>query len=148
MQMNGPDRPKSNLSHFSGLNKVWPGRSPQAIKPDDVLRCQTACSRMRATTVGDGQAEHDLIAPWRVPDGQFSGGEVASYIGCPNMPERDHEPAPQRGDRLGRGYDCFGIAQSFAQCPASRFVPHGARSEERRVGKECVTPGRYRWWPT
>src|SRR3546814_4071943 len=27
MQMNGPDRPKSNLSHFSGLNKVWPGRS-------------------------------------------------------------------------------------------------------------------------
>src|SRR3546814_3614213 len=42
------------------------------------------------------------------------------------MPERDHEPAPQRGDRLGRGYDCFGIAQSFAQCPASRFVPHGA----------------------
>src|SRR3546814_3453851 len=65
MQMNGPDRPKSNLSHFSGLNKVWPGRSPQAIKPDDVLRCQTACSRMRATTVGDGQAEHDLIAPWR-----------------------------------------------------------------------------------
>src|SRR3546814_18835585 len=60
MQMNGPDRPKANLSHFSGLNKVWPGRSPQAIKPDDVLRCQTACSRMRATTVGDGQAEHDL----------------------------------------------------------------------------------------
>src|SRR3546814_8658299 len=55
MQMNGPDRPKSNLSHFSGLNKVWPGRSPQAIKPDDVLRCQTACSRMRAPTVGDGQ---------------------------------------------------------------------------------------------
>src|SRR3546814_17215083 len=81
---------------------------------------------MRATTVGDGQAEHDLIAPWRVPDGQFSGGEVASYIGCPTMPERDHEPAPQRGDRLGRGYDCFGIAQSFAQCPASRFGPPGA----------------------
>src|SRR3546814_16462668 len=81
MQMNGPDRPKSNLSHFSGLNKVWPGRSPQAIKPDDVLRCQTACSRMRATTVGDGQAEPDLIAPWRVPDGQFSGGAVASSLG-------------------------------------------------------------------
>src|SRR3546814_12063725 len=120
---------------------------------------------MRATTVGDGQAEHDLIAPWRVPDGQFSGGEVASYIGCPNMPERDHEPAPQRGDRLGRGYDCFGIAQSFAQCPASRFVPHGAmfqlavlsddrplakcldRSEERRGGKECVSTCKSRWSP-
>src|SRR3546814_17935301 len=22
-----------------------------------------------------------------------------------------------------------------------------ARSEERRVGKECVSPCRYRWWP-
>src|SRR3546814_19115398 len=21
------------------------------------------------------------------------------------------------------------------------------RSDERRVGKECVRPGRYRWWP-
>src|SRR3546814_20293700 len=78
---------------------------------------------MRATTVGDGQAEHDLIAPWRVPDGQFRGGEVASYIGCPNMPERDHEPSPPRGDRLGRGYDFFWISPSFAQSPASRFVP-------------------------
>src|SRR3546814_14283669 len=89
MKMNGPDCLKSTLSHFSVLNQVWRGRSPQAIKPDDVLRCQTACSRMRATTVGDGHAEHELIAPWRVPDGQFSGGDVSSYIGCPNMPERD-----------------------------------------------------------
>src|SRR3546814_20172356 len=23
----------------------------------------------------------------------------------------------------------------------------GLRSEERRVGKECVSPGRFRWWP-
>src|SRR3546814_19405165 len=23
-----------------------------------------------------------------------------------------------------------------------------ARSDERRVGKECVSPGRSRWWPT
>src|SRR3546814_2108708 len=90
---------------------------------------------MRATTVGDGQAEHDLIAPWRVPDGQFSGGEVASYIGCPNMPERDHEPAPQRGDRLGRGNDCLGIAQSFAQCPA--------RSEEHTSELHSLMPTSY-----
>src|SRR3546814_19300935 len=26
-------------------------------------------------------------------------------------------------------------------------VTHQARSEERRVGKECVSTGRSRWWP-
>src|SRR3546814_15933873 len=28
-----------------------------------------------------------------------------------------------------------------------RSGPRGARSEERRVGKECVSTGRYRWSP-
>src|SRR3546814_15462795 len=33
--------------------------------------------------------------------------------------------------------------------PGGRFVAEmgGARSEERRVGKECVSTGRSRWWP-
>src|SRR3546814_15035797 len=29
----------------------------------------------------------------------------------------------------------------------SGFLPEERRSEERRVGKECVSTCRYRWWP-
>src|SRR3546814_19707144 len=38
--------------------------------------------------------------------------------------------------RLGSGWAIFVEAQR-----------HGPRSEERRVGKECVSTCRYRWWP-
>src|SRR3546814_13598003 len=31
---------------------------------------------------------------------------------------------------------------------AHTFIRNGYRSEELRVGKECVSTGRYRWWPT
>src|SRR3546814_12964537 len=30
----------------------------------------------------------------------------------------------------------------------ARFRYRGKRAEERRVGKACVSTGRYRWWPT
>src|SRR3546814_16272314 len=29
---------------------------------------------------------------------------------------------------------------------SSRKSPRSGRTEERRVGKECVSTGRYRWW--
>src|SRR3546814_4929222 len=34
-----------------------------------------------------------------------------------------------------------------AQDRRFRFAGGAARSEERRVGKECVSTCRYRWWP-
>src|SRR3546814_16734151 len=35
----------------------------------------------------------------------------------------------------------------FDHCEAVERLVLTARSEERRVGKECVSTGRCRWWP-
>src|SRR3546814_18334727 len=41
------------------------------------------------------------------------------------------------------------LAQATALTyPATLLLTLGARSEERRVGKECVSTGRYRWSPS
>src|SRR3546814_12322645 len=42
-----------------------------------------------------------------------------------------------------RGRRQVGVAHPQVDDVLSR----GARSEERRVGKECVSKGRSRWWP-
>src|SRR3546814_17597386 len=39
------------------------------------------------------------------------------------------------------------LVPSFALLVASIFTDMGASSEERRVGKECYSPCRSRWWP-
>src|SRR3546814_14791726 len=44
---------------------------------------------------------------------------------------------------LGDGRGMVGVAEAAGAAPA----PEGARSEERRVGKECVSTCRSRWWP-
>src|SRR3546814_16860422 len=39
-------------------------------------------------------------------------------------------------------------ADDLAAVPLRALVERNpGRSEERRVGKECVSPCRYRWWP-
>src|SRR3546814_19754547 len=42
-----------------------------------------------------------------------------------------------------------GSGGAIALAAANRVLmfENAIRSEERRVGKECVSPGRYRWWP-
>src|SRR3546814_16051389 len=47
-----------------------------------------------------------------------------------------------RGDRLVKWQLDMGPAKSFK---ANQFNLMGGRSEERRVGKECVSTCRYRW---
>src|SRR3546814_19857229 len=38
--------------------------------------------------------------------------------------------------------------RAIGLCPdAVQIIGHGARSEERRAGKECVSPGSIRWSP-
>src|SRR3546814_21023261 len=39
--------------------------------------------------------------------------------------------------------ECFNCKLCYVNCP---YIP-GQRSEERRVGKECVSTCRYRWSP-
>src|SRR3546814_11567121 len=42
----------------------------------------------------------------------------------------------------GRHHDLLDASAKPGQAP-----DHGGRSEERRVGKECVSTCRSRWWP-
>src|SRR3546814_12942618 len=40
-----------------------------------------------------------------------------------------------------------GLRPTQAEAEAGTGSRWRLRSEERRVGKECVSTGRYRWWP-
>src|SRR3546814_17124576 len=41
------------------------------------------------------------------------------------------------------------VSETFGPDPVLRYTGHtAARSEERRIGKECVSPCRYRWSPS
>src|SRR3546814_4570158 len=70
----------------------------------------------------------------------------------------------ERGSRIGDGRRAALVEeQAFARAaaveqhmverdagefhPRRDLVADGVRSEERRVGKECVSTGRSRWWP-
>src|SRR3546814_15375827 len=45
-------------------------------------------------------------------------------------------------------FDVVEVA-AIDSCPLSPFIfVQTCRSEERRVGKECVSPCRSRWWPS
>src|SRR3546814_12058153 len=47
-----------------------------------------------------------------------------------------------------RQRQCAECADPFPAIAATAGEhPHDQRSEERRVGKECVSPCRSRWWP-
>src|SRR3546814_13145100 len=48
----------------------------------------------------------------------------------------------------GYGYRCIGLTQGFADLKRNELLQvDGLRSEERRVGKECVSTCRSRWTP-
>src|SRR3546814_15143523 len=73
----------------------------------------------------------------------------------PVMQQRALVPGiPQIQDHLyellGPGVTPVVIRHGVVPMIARLGVKHGGhdiRSEERRVGKECVSPGRSRWWP-
>src|SRR3546814_20908627 len=63
---------------------------------------------------------------------------------------RARKPAPSEEPLLDRGWRSRSRAKPFAAAvfPALRpLLTSPARSEERRVGKECVSTCRFRWSP-
>src|SRR3546814_16019075 len=82
--------------------------------------------------------------------------------GVRNRSRRDcgtgHKKSPERRNRSGLllppprrvRIDREGIVSAFARCSANQDQPvqESTRSEERRVGKECVSTCRSRWAPS
>src|SRR3546814_2851803 len=61
----------------------------------------------------------------------------------------DLEAKAQEGEECrGRVVQSPPTGRAAAQSPAGRHRPRGGRSEERRVGKECVSTCRSRWSPS
>src|SRR3546814_15273476 len=83
-------------------------------------------------------------------DGEVSGWNLGDTLGEVRHVERagggiDHRHADQEQQR-GRDVD-RDIMQARTRALDSRTVQDEARSEERRVGKECVSRGGFRWAP-
>src|SRR3546814_16392914 len=56
-------------------------------------------------------------------------------------------PSPERRFGLDQVLDFLGIAHLLDRWPATLSGGEAQRSEERRVGKECVSTCRSRWSP-
>src|SRR3546814_18247410 len=103
-----------------------------------------------------------LISTSPKQDDMQTGLILSALLDLETVPERivaiNPNHVESRGDRrtLDRGNDRGQIADAgFGLDPAGEvaadiaFVDKGIadRSEERRVGKECVSTCRSRWWP-
>src|SRR3546814_11884810 len=91
-----------------------------------------------ATTLGIGQSMGGCFAI--VAQGQlgtFDGVGILGYSGI-------HTVVPTRPGQPEAVWPWIS-RQSSLDNPK---ILNGARSEERRVGKECVSTCRYRWWPS
>src|SRR3546814_11089782 len=55
-------------------------------------------------------------------------------------PARERKQSPEERKKLDGLYECILCASCSTACPSYR-------SDERRVGKECVSTGRSRWSP-
>src|SRR3546814_12743148 len=110
----------------------------------------------------DGQGRHALTQTW-LRDGADSARHRAAIALGDAMVQVDTDAAHARGavvaDQLlalqaplvdcysSCGLDAGSARDSMARIIAALGLPDTARSEERRVGTECVRTCRSRWWP-
>src|SRR3546814_18650984 len=79
------------------------------------------------------------------PDGWQRHVETLRQAGIPEpgAAVQDRSPATLADEQA-----LYDVAPSFKELqPWVEFLPPSQRSEERRVGKECVSTGRSRWSP-
>src|SRR3546814_13464539 len=100
---------------------------------------------------GEGRSENPaapgtvVAASYRDPEGAETPDRQATL----SIPEH---PQPATAD-VGEHHQCVVAPARIRQGhdDGARLQTHGLdpaqRSEERRVGKECVSTCRYRWWP-
>src|SRR3546814_18243296 len=62
--------------------------------------------------------------------------------------QADLSPVSTETDRIRQAACCIQpYLGSVVECQVPDFSQPGFRSDERRVGKACVSPCRARWWP-
>src|SRR3546814_14413373 len=102
---------------------------------------------MRISDWSSDVCSSDLIA--HLYKSQVYG--MARFLG---LPERVTSATPTTDTySLAQGQDEFYFALPYVQMDLALWAlnhdrPVGERSEERRVGKECVSTGRSRWSPS
>src|SRR3546814_2245600 len=141
------------------------GSSTKSI--DDAVR--TAIERA-SETVRDIRGFEGLDTRGHVKDGKVAHWQVTVKVGftlndgsgrrrrtrCRHLVNRFHPACPGRSlHAVGRAddhgqanrHDRVRQGPAAAVCPDLRGLPGLWRSEERRVGNECVSPCRSRWLP-
>src|SRR3546814_14806199 len=101
------------------------------------------CAVLSARASAVGVDLVDLVEPAGCVTGQQAG--VAGRE--PRADDDGHPPLGGFGAEVEEGLDVVEPVGARHHGPALRHVLTGLRSEERRVGKECVSTCRSRWSP-
>src|SRR3546814_19245267 len=107
-------------------------------------------ARTKSYTYEHTLSLHDALPISTLCNSKISINAIYCYINA-TLPESHTKKAPRVRSRWGALCNERerarrpGIAQSYRALTSSGSYP--GRSEERRVGKECVSPCRYRWSP-
>src|SRR3546814_17981861 len=118
--------------------------------------CSSDLPADKGLSLGDRLANHITRLTWRTPLHAFrlKGRFPLKLLGVPEDPvpgDTRAGTAIRAGHFLHRGlklplteldFTALAIAPTYAD-----YLHSFARSEERRVGKECVSTCRSRWWP-
>src|SRR3546814_7499986 len=76
----------------------------------------------------------------------WSSDVCSSDLAQGHFQHAQHDAVVAGAERLG-GFDQVDAAAADDHCDHQHDLEERARSEERRVGKECVSPCRSRWSP-
>src|SRR3546814_9466403 len=103
---------------------------------------QKTAYEMRISDWSSDVCSSDLLCPDPNPPFGRPDGSAALYW-------KDPPSASSRRSRSMRPDEYRWVASLDAETSQqnARHAPHCRRSEERRVGKECVSTGRSRWSP-
>src|SRR3546814_20860607 len=113
---------------------------------DDDRRGETAIDRNQRGSADIVELERLLLRgePYET---FFASRETAEWIEQPQAKRNEPWPAFDRRQQLPEGYGCPACVLVVRQCAIDTRGSCFLRSEERRVGKECVSTCRSRWSP-
>src|SRR3546814_16759866 len=109
-------------------------RPPSTTRTDTLFPYTTLFRSTRIDQVGDDLA---------VVEEQHRAGNARAQVAC----QRGPALLPHPVDRGFRGADVEIHRQRHVLADFPQRIPVFVSSEERRVGKECVSTCRSRWWP-
>src|SRR3546814_19960942 len=97
-----------------------------------------------ASAAGASETPHPTAQDSRIREAIYSDAEVYRIVGAFRSAIQIVFSAGERVEHVAPGDS---VAWEVAPAENSLFIKQRERSEERRVGKECVRTGRSRWSP-